>query len=138
MPEIVIGPEDLSIEPEDSGIRTEVRKAGVKLDKILRPEQEAELSPRENLIVYLQAAADQIDPLHRQYRLPLLRIIMPCGKVGEYMTENNIPVLSDPCTCGHPKHWFLKFLDIDGNPMLPAPKKVAQPKAAPKKPAKKS
>ena len=132
MTALIIGPVDLQVE----GVQTQVRLCGVKLDQIVRPEQEEEISPRENLIVYLNAAVEAIDPTGRQHGLPLLRVLMPCGNFKEYQTENNIPVTSDSCSCKHPKHCYIQYTDAEGNPIVPAPKPAQ--KAAPKPKAKKS
>jgi len=125
MAELLVGPELLEI----NDVQVAVREANTRLDYMRTPEQSHELTPRENLIVYLNCAAAQIDPDNKQHRLPLLRVTMPCGEVKEYQTENNIPVTSDPCSCGHPKHWFLKFLDAEENVILPSEKKAKKAKA---------
>ena len=127
MSELLVGAEELGLE----GVSVKVRGSGVRLDYIERPEQEHVLSPRENLIVYLNAAVAVIDPTGRQHDLHLLVVTMPCGHSKEYQTENNIPVVSDPCTCKHPKHWFIKYVDLEGNPILPTPK--VQSRVAPSK-----
>jgi len=125
MAELLVGPEILEV----NDVQVTVRSANTRLDYVKVPEQSHELSPRENLIVYLNCAAANIDPNNRQHSLPLLRVTMPCYAVKEYQTENNIPVTSDPCTCGHPKHWFLKLIDAEGNIIMPPEK---QPKKAKK------
>ena len=40
---------------------------------------------------------------------PFLTIKMPCGCWSVYETFEDIPNESVPCSCGNPKHWFVKI-----------------------------
>lgn len=33
----------------------------------------------------------------------------PCGHKVEYRTPDDVPIVDTPCTCGNPKHWFIKI-----------------------------
>lgn len=32
-----------------------------------------------------------------------------CGSKVEYATEYDVPYKSAPCSCGNPRHWFIKY-----------------------------
>lgn len=42
---------------------------------------------------------------------PRLRIVLPCGKIREYATQEEIPVRSTQCNCGEVdyEHWFVRY-----------------------------
>ena len=41
---------------------------------------------------------------------PFLHISMPCGESVSYQEYEDIPMTDIPCTCGNPKHWFIKYV----------------------------
>ena len=44
---------------------------------------------------------------------PFLTITLDCGKKVIYQTFQDIPNEDVPCPCGNPKHWLLKFKEIE-------------------------
>ena len=40
---------------------------------------------------------------------PIIEGIMPCGETFEIKTFADVPLESWPCTCGNPRHWFVKY-----------------------------
>lgn len=34
---------------------------------------------------------------------------MPCGNSIAIATEQDVPLEALPCSCGNPKHWFVKY-----------------------------
>lgn len=36
---------------------------------------------------------------------------MPCGKVYTFLNMMDLPEEDLPCTCGNPKHWFVKYME---------------------------
>ena len=46
---------------------------------------------------------------------PALVVGMPdCGGSAVYDTVNDIPLVDVPCPCGDPRHWLIKYEDIEG------------------------
>ena len=36
---------------------------------------------------------------------------LPCGRAGEIINWDIIPLYDVPCPCGDPNHWMLKWID---------------------------
>jgi len=54
-----------------------------------------------------------IDYFYRFYTWCVLTIYlpieMPCGEKIVYQKKEDVPSTSVPCSCGNPKHWFIKY-----------------------------
>lgn len=44
---------------------------------------------------------------------PFPRITMPCGESVTYQTFEDIPMVDVPCSCGNPRHWFIKYVKVE-------------------------
>jgi hypothetical protein len=42
---------------------------------------------------------------------PLFEIIMPCGHTFQPKAMDDMPTRDLPCTCGSPRHYFVKWFD---------------------------
>jgi len=46
---------------------------------------------------------------------PFVTIEFECGGKVVYQKFDDIPIKNVPCSCGNPKHWFVKYMDIESN-----------------------
>lgn len=46
---------------------------------------------------------------------PFVAIELACGGKVIYQTFDDIPCESVPCSCGNPKHWFVKYMEEVSN-----------------------
>lgn len=67
-----------------------------------------------NWIIVITDTVGLSEQLNDNYhKLPILHITMPCGETVQYKTVFDVPTETTPCTCGNPKHFFIKY-DITG------------------------
>ena len=45
--------------------------------------------------------------------LPFITIKMPCGVEIVYQLFDDIPEVDTPCSCGNPKHWVVRYKELD-------------------------